>query len=211
MYTIRLLLIILLTFGLGLLQMIKSKIQAHKNQTGWEYAPQMYHSVAYEALSQITDSTAGKWLSNRSDHKGEFYNSNIYNPHRMNMRTPPLNTVPRNQNNTLPYRISKHDFAQAQNIYNPFSQNNHILQQGKILYHTFCAHCHGKNGQGDGSVGKILKGVPAYNKGRTKTLNEGHIFHVITHGYGRMSAHASQISIAERWKIVQYVQHLQKA
>ena len=33
---------------------------------------------------------------------------------------------------------------------------------------------------------------------------------VITHGKGRMWGHGSQISIEDRWKIVKYVQTLQK-
>ena len=41
-------------------------------------------------------------------------------------------------------------------------------------------------------------------------MTEGHIFHTITHGRGRMNAHGSQIDIADRWKIVRYVQTLQQ-
>ena len=55
---------------------------------GLEYAPQMYHSVAYEPLTQIKDEAQGSWLSTREDGKGEFFNSNVYNPHGMNMREP---------------------------------------------------------------------------------------------------------------------------
>ncbi len=42
-------------------------------------------------------------------------------------------------------------------------------------------------------------------------FTEGHIFHTITYGYGKMGPHASQISEKERWKIVYYIQEkLQK-
>src|SRR5690349_13062695 len=81
---------------------------------GLEYAPNMYHSVAYEPYSQITDSTAGNWLTSieysredgNSQH-GEYFNSLWYNPHHMNMRLPAPNTVSRNKNGYLPYRIPK--------------------------------------------------------------------------------------------------------
>jgi mono/diheme cytochrome c family protein len=82
-----------------------------------------------------------------------------------------------------------------------------IRAQGKILYTKMCMHCHGETGQGDGEVGKKLLGVPQYNK--KKDMTEGHIFHVITYGKGRMGAHGSQVSQEERWKIVRYVQTLQ--
>ncbi|MEI9920491.1 MAG: hypothetical protein WDO14_17120 [Bacteroidota bacterium] len=55
---------------------------------GREYAPNMYHSVAYEPLSQITDTTAGAWVNSLDARKGEFFNSNRYNPFGMNMREP---------------------------------------------------------------------------------------------------------------------------
>ena len=33
------------------------------NNQGLEYAPNMYHSVAYEPYTQITDEDAGRWLT----------------------------------------------------------------------------------------------------------------------------------------------------
>jgi len=36
------------------------------------------------------------------------------------------------------------------------------------------------------------------------------IFHVITHGKGRMWAHGSQVTPEERWKIAHYIHKLQK-
>ena len=85
-----------------------------------------------------------------------------------------------------------------------------VLKEAKVLYDRYCVHCHGDKGMGDGSVGKVYKGVTAYNSRSVKDKPEGHIFHVITHGKGRMWGHGSQISIEDRWKIVKYVQTLQK-
>jgi len=182
---------------------------AKGDDPGMEYAPQMYHGVAYHPLSQIKDENAGKWLSNREDGLGEFYNSNNNNAHKMNMRVPPKNVVRKTKNKILPYRISVESIELAEKVLkNPYNEN--AILEGSNLYKVFCKHCHGEEGQGDGLVGKVFKGVPAYNKGRVQKLNEGHIFHVITHGYGRMGAHGSQIEFHERWKIVKYVQQLQQ-
>ena len=183
--------------------------QAEGDNPGTEYAPQMYHSVSYEPLSQIRNQAAGLWLSNREDGLGEFYNSNPNNPHGMTMRVPPQHTVRKAADGTLPYRIAPENIEEAETtLKNPYGEE--VVVEGKALYTTFCRQCHGDHGQGDGPVGKVFKGVPAYNKGRTKTLNEGHIFHVITYGYGRMGAHGSQIEVSERWKIIHYVQQLQQ-
>lgn len=182
---------------------------AKGDDPGMEFSPQMYHSVAYEPLTQITDESQGTWLdSNSEDGHGEFYNSNPYNPHSMTMLEPVEGTVRRGQ--PLPYRLTKDEVEASNALENPYAGNADIIPQGKALYDRFCEHCHGAKGQGDGLVGEVLLGVPAYNAGATAELSAGHIFHVITHGIRRMGAHGSQLSEDERWKIVTYVQTLQK-
>lgn len=175
---------------------------------GLEYAPQMYHSVAYEPLTQIKDESQGSWLSNREDGKGEFFNSNVYNPHGMNMREPVANTVPRNKQGYLPYRLKAFELEQAALIKNPVESSEAVLKQGEALYLQYCNACHGKGGQGDGKAGEVIGGVANLTGGAYVSLPEGHIFHVITKGKGRMGAHGSQIPEESRWKIVHYVKQV---
>jgi hypothetical protein len=183
---------------------------AKGDKTGYEYAPQMYHSVPYEGLSQITDEDAGQLISNREDGKGEFFNSNPHNPDRMTMREPPENTVSRNRHGFLPYSIPKDSLALAESLLkSPLPNDESVLVEGKELYDRFCVHCHGETGAGDGLVGQVYLGVTPYNSAAVKDKAEGHLYHVITHGKGRMQAHASQLDPMERWKIVRYVQTLQ--
>jgi mono/diheme cytochrome c family protein len=177
------------------------------NNAGLEYSPEMYHSEAYEPLSQITDKNNAE------------YNSNPNNPFGMNMRKPVANTIKIRKYNAsfglsksepLIYHINKDSFElSGRTLKSPFEKSDAIIADGKVLYERFCQHCHGETGQGDGSVGKVYKGVPSYSKGRVKLDTEGHIFHTITFGRNRMWSHASQISVEDRWKIVAYVQTLQ--
>ncbi len=184
---------------------------AKGDKPGYEYSPQMYHSVPYEGLTQITDEGAGQLISNREDGKGEFYNSNPNNPNKMNMRHPPENTVSRNRYGMLPIQIHKDSFALAERVLkSPLPESEEVLAEGKELYDRFCEHCHGSGGGGDGLVGQVYLGVTPYNSSTVKDKGEGHIYHVITHGKGRMLSHASQEDPMERWKIVRYVQTLQK-
>ena len=83
----------------------------------------------------------------------------------------------------------------------------------------FCKHCHGEFGAGGGSINHpVYSAVPHYNDGKMlrrpnvpmNQLTAGHIFHSITYGLNAMGPHASQLSEEERWKIVLYVQELQK-
>ena len=197
---------IFLVFTLSLMLLSCS---ADKDNPGVEYAPNMYHSTPYEPLSQVTDKEIGSWLdSNPDDNHGEFYNSNPYNPYGMTMRDPVPNTVKRSS--YLPYRIPKDSLELAALIKNPLDSTEEVLKEAKVLYTRYCVHCHGEKGMGDGLVGIAYKGVTAFNSRAVKNKSEGHIFHVITHGKGRMWAHGSQVSIENRWKIVKYVQTLQK-
>jgi mono/diheme cytochrome c family protein len=191
---------------------------------GTEYAPNMYHSVAYEPYTQITDKDAGRWVTSieYADGHAEYYNSNNFNPHRMNMREPAPHTVSRNKFGWLPYRVPNDSTGMrlADKLVNPLDSSAAVIADGKILYETYCDHCHGAKGGGDGKVAAGVKvdgvqkgnynGVPDYNSAALKNITEGHIFHVITYGKGLMKSHGSQVNPEDRWKIAKYVKTLQK-
>lgn len=201
---------------------------------GTEYAPNMYHSVAYEPYTQVTDKEAGRWATsidyvvdstetNFSNH-AEYYNSNSLNPFRMNMRMPAPNTVSRNASGYLPYRLDSLELASA-TLVSPLdtaaAQSKAILAEGKILYEIYCDHCHGAKGDGEGKVATGVKidgvehtgyaGVANLKGDAIKGVSEGHIFHVITMGKGLMQPHGSQVRVEDRWKIARYVKALQAA
>lgn len=172
-------------------------------KTGWEYAPNMYNSRAYEAQTQ--------------------FRPNEVNPNGMNMRLPVEGTVARRNFPTsitqddgtvltdlmmYDIHIDSLDWAAA-NLVNPIPWSEEAEDQGKILYERNCMHCHGAKGAGDGKVGMAYKGVPNYASDALSSVSAGHIYHVITFGKGRMWPHASQVTPEERWKIVHYVQRLQ--
>lgn len=187
---------------------------AHGDNPGREFAPNMYHSVAYEPLSQITDEDAGAWANSLDNRSGEFYNSNRFNPFAMNMRTPPANTVKRNAQGWLPYRklrVSKDSIdIIVEGLKNPLDSTTEIIATGKALYVSYCQHCHGAKGEGDGKVADKYAGVANLLGDSYKAMSEAHIFQVITHGAGLMQPHGSQISPEDRWKIAKYVKALQK-
>lgn len=176
------------------------------NDTGTEFAPNMYNSVGYEPLTQLQGDT------------------NKINPYGMNMRLPVEGTVSRKKY-TGADSLKKAFLAQellaktvpndslsysAALLKNPLAATPENIEAGKLQYERFCQHCHGEGGKGDGLVAKAYKGVPVYSSDALKDVNDGHIYHVITHGKGRMWPHGSQISSENRWKIVLYVHELQK-
>ncbi len=183
---------------------------AGENDTGLEFSPQMYHATSYEPLTQIVDEDAGNWLdSNDEDGHGEFYNSNPYNPYKMTMREPVPNTVRRGQ--PLPYRYTVNDLEAAALVESPIpAEDESVIKKGQELYDSYCTHCHGASGAGDGKVAEAYAGVANLKGAAYLELSEGHIFHVITYGKGLMGAHGSQVSPEDRWRIARYVKELQK-
>ena len=203
--------ILLLTAGISAATLLVGCKAGGDNQ-GLEYAPNMYHSVAYEPLTQITDKDAGKWVNSLDNGRGEFYNSNEYNPFKMNMRLPAPNTVRRNAHGWLPYRGANDTtgLRLSNKLVNPLVSTPALLAQGKMMYDINCKHCHGAKGAGDGKVADKYPGVANLTGDAIKGVSEGHIFHVITYGKGLMGAHGSQVSEEDRWKIASYVKELQK-
>lgn len=160
------------------------------NDPGLEFAPDMYHSIPLDPLSQIKDEP--------------------YNPHGMNMRVPAKGSIARGKMGFNEYlSVDTAEVAGAE-LVNPLQPTPQNLEEGKVLYARFCSPCHGATGTGDGLVGDKFKGVPNYTVGRYATLPAGHIYHVIKNGRGRMLPHGTQVNPEERWKIVMYVQQLQK-
>ncbi|GGG29540.1 c-type cytochrome [Pontibacter amylolyticus] len=162
---------------------------SNEKDPGLEYAPDMYHSVALDPYSQVKE--------------------NLYNPGGMNMREPAPGTVARGKMGYNMYLSKDEAEVAGVELKNPLEKNELNLAEGQVLYTRFCAPCHGDQGDGQGLVGQKFKGVPSYSAGRVATLPEGHIYHVITNGRGRMLPHGSQVNPTERWKIVMYVQQLQ--
>lgn len=160
------------------------------NNPGLEYAPQMYESLPYDPLRQV--------------------DANTVNPMGINERTPAVGTVPRGKLNYFDH-IGKDSVTIAERVLrNPLPYTKANLEEGKVLYTRNCQHCHGEQGDGQGPVGVKFKGVPNYSTGAYATMNEGHIYHVIQWGKGRMMPHGSQVNPEERWKIAMYVRVLQK-
>jgi mono/diheme cytochrome c family protein len=188
---------------------------AKGDNPGLEYAPNMYHSVAYEPLSQITDPTAGAIVNALDNREGEFFNSNRYNERvmnsYMNMRYPAPNTVKRNPQGWLPYRgktVPKDSIPLVtKDLTSPYDSASSaaVIADGKLLYTMYCKHCHGDKGEGDGKVADKYPGVANLRGPAYLGITEGHIFHVITNGAGLMQPHGSQVSPADRWKIARYI------
>jgi mono/diheme cytochrome c family protein len=168
-----------------------------KKSTGLEYARNMYDPIAY----------------NQDQPNKNFANG-------ATSQTPPANTDPIGfERYSLPN--TKEGYEASAAVVNPMPLTEKNLLEGQHFFKVFCAPCHGEKGDGQGHIVKLdkgISGVPAYfgaeavssRGGLMKDMPAGKIYHTIVYGLNAMGSHASQLTPAERWKVVTYVQQLQK-
>jgi mono/diheme cytochrome c family protein len=163
---------------------------------GYEYMPDMYRSPSYETYSMnpnFADSS-----SSRQPVAGTIARGNgVFND---------LDMMPYAYPNTP----EGYEAAGAE-LKNPFEKREAIIAEGKLHYENYCDHCHGSTGMGDGLVSQHNgPKPPAYTSDQLKDLSEGKMYHSIHYGKNMMGSHASQLTPTQRWKIIMYVQTLQK-
>lgn len=149
--------------------------------------------------------------------RGKPYRANALFPDGSGSRTPPAGTVahaqgarPGSSSGRLgakeAQRRVRDENAQSQ----PYRVDEQLLVRGRQRFNVYCLPCHSPAGDGDGRV--VRRGFPSppsYHIPRLRAVPDRHIFDVITHGYGIMSAYADRVTPADRWAIVAYVRALQ--
>ncbi len=160
-----------------------------------EFAPNMYDAIAYDPDQKNPNFADGKTA-----------------------QLPPANTTPIGYQR-FDYPGTKEGYEASKGAVNPLEVNKENLAHGKQLYVAMCAPCHGENGTGNGHIVELGKypAPPSYATGNSsrggalKDLTDGQIYHTIQYGLNLMGSYASQLSPEERWKVVMYVNELQKA
>jgi mono/diheme cytochrome c family protein len=92
----------------------------------------------------------------------------------------------------------------------PIAVDKAVIQRGQQRFDVYCSPCHGRIGNGLGMiVRRGFKQPPSYHIDRLRNAPVGHIYDVISNGYGAMLNYASQIQPRDRWAIVAYIRALQ--
>jgi len=163
---------------------------------GYEYMPDMYRSPSYETNSMNPN----------------FKDSS-------NQRLPVQGTIARGNGvysdiDMMPYPYPNTPEAYevaGKELVNPLENSERNLADGKLIYTNYCRHCHGDKGMGDGLVAQHNgPKPPAYSSDQLKDLPVGKMYHTLEYGKNMMGSHASQLTATQRWKVILYVQTLQK-
>jgi mono/diheme cytochrome c family protein len=162
-----------------------------RNQKGYEYFPDMAHSLAYETY------TPNKVFANG-----------------LTEQLPVAGTIPRG---IIPYQYPatpEGRLMAGQELNCPVEPLPANLEKGKALFTRFCIGCHGEDGSGKGHLftsGKFTLQPASLINDRMIAAPIGEVFHVITTGWNTMGAHGPQIRPDDRWLIALYVKNeLQK-
>lgn len=162
--------------------MVVAGCGASGNHRSFEYMPDMARGPAYKA-----------YAPNTVTHDG------------LTLQRPVSGTIPRGYT-VFHYGPGEQEAERAgKELQDPYQPTAVTLDEGKALFETYCAVCHGAEGKGDGPISSKIPPPPSYRSDRLMTFAPGRLFHVITLGTGKMPSYASQLRADERWKIVTYV------
>jgi putative copper resistance protein D len=84
------------------------------------------------------------------------------------------------------------------------------IERGRTLFSAHCAVCHGAAGRGDGPAsGGLLQRPADLSAPHTADHTPGDLFWWVTHGLGlAMPAFGDQLSVDERWDLINFVRTL---
>jgi mono/diheme cytochrome c family protein len=105
------------------------------------------------------------------------------------------------------YRVQK-----PENIKSPLKMDaSETIKLGNEVYFTFCAVCHGKNHDGNATVGQSFKPLPTdLRNPKVLAKSDGELFKIISYGIpqGTRPALATTVDIMDRWRVIAYIKSL---
>jgi mono/diheme cytochrome c family protein len=137
---------------------------------------------------------------------GRMWETPAVRPHEELPLSMPKGTVPRQGGEEL-FKAMPAELLKSPIVLSDQAQ----LQLGKVLFSKFCAQCHGKDYDGNATVGQSFHPLPTdLRSPKVRSLSEGAFFKEISYGIpdGRQPPLATTIDALDRWRIIAYVKSL---
>ena len=95
---------------------------------------------------------------------------------------------------------------------NPVKPTESSIAQGKRLFTSQCAMCHGKDGDGKGDLADVMKlKLRDYrDPAALKEMSEGELFYILSHGKGQMPEQEGRLKDEQKWQLINYIRSLAK-
>lgn len=145
---------------------------------------------------------------NTGQNKVEAYQASPLPGESLAMRHPPAGTVP--YRSAVPLAIGTGLAEDGRPVAeSPVPVTAATLARGRARFDVLCAACHGVLGDGESQVAlnMALRKPPSLHAFRD--VPDGHLFRVVTNGFGLMPSYANELSVEDRWAVVAYVRALQ--
>lgn len=200
--------------------------QAHGDDTGTEYMPDMAHSIAYEANHDVyyyNNTWGGEedyeaFAQPRKPVDGTVARGYLPNKYQ---RLDDFREVPEETHAAIQERV-RNLMMTDPSLVNPVKPTTkeeleRVLAEGKNLYTINCEVCHGEGLKGDGVIygggDGPYSAKPANLVSDSAIVNsaDGRYLNAILHGKGQMQSHADKMSPLERWKVIHYIRSVQAA
>jgi mono/diheme cytochrome c family protein len=140
--------------------------------------------------------------------KAKAYQASPAAPNAPAMRHPPAGTVPHGP--LLPPEVATGLGPDGRAVAAvPLEVTPALLARGRQRFEIVCAACHGVLGDGESQVARNMSLRPPPSLHAYRDVPDGHVFRVITHGFGLMPSYAPELTVEERWAVVAYVRALQ--
>ena len=110
------------------------------------------------------------------------------------------------------YTGSVADYVRAgRELTTPFdAEHPPDMTRAAQIFTVNCQICHGNAGTGGGNAAQHgFPSPPSLLFGKAMNMRDGHIFHIISHGWRKMPAYGARLDIRDRWLAVAYVRMLQ--
>ncbi len=111
-------------------------------------------------------------------------------------QTPPPETIARDALLDDPFREAPQNLTKDE------------LARGKFVFENYCLMCHGPLGEGDGQLIPRYPNPPDFNSIRVAILSTDQLFNSVSNGKRDMPAHAGQLEVLDRWRVVYYIKTL---
>ena len=99
--------------------------------------------------------------------------------------------------------------SKPEDLQNPLSHTQEVLEKGRLAYGYFCVMCHGQKFDGNGTVGQSFAPLPANLVAPyVQQQSDGQLFYRISFGYKRHPPLASSVSEEDRWVILRYIRSI---
>lgn len=113
----------------------------------------------------------------------------------------------------IPTQVSSRE--ETRDMTNPIPVTDASLKKGRTLFRIYCAACHGLTGKAESPVSNKIGAIDLTDDYVQKSLTEGWVWGTITFGSFVMPAYgvpgeqggSNDLSVEERWHVVNYVKH----